>query len=136
MLGYGESDDPLPERQQHTRFRVFAGHCQKCSCAGRKLLPVGGDLILVCDVCGAHQNTSLSVKDLPEVTYIYWCNSSKFASDEVALSDSDRQAVEQLIRQVGEDYEAPHWAVTIIGGRCSSSDLCLRYECPYLVKSQ
>ncbi len=136
MLGYGESDDPLPERVQYTRFRVFAGHCQKCGCAGRKLLPAGSDLVLICDSCAAQQNTSLKIEDLPEITYIYWCNGSRFASDEVVLPEVDRHAVEELLHRMAENYEAPHWAVTIIGGRCSSSELCLRHDCPYLVKSQ
>lgn len=136
MLGFGESEDPLPERPQHTRYRVFAGPCQKCSCPGRKLLELGGSLTLICDECGQQQDTSLAVSELSEVTYIYWCNSSKFASDEVQLSGEDARALADLARQFGDSYEVPRWAVMVVAGRCSSSDLCINFRCPYLIKSQ
>ncbi len=135
-MGFGESEDPLADRPQHTRYRVFAGHCQKCGCAGRKLLPVGSCLALVCDQCGNIQNTSLTAVDFAEVTYVYWCNRSKFASDDVCLSASDMKSIDELVKSFGEDFEIPHWAVLVTAGRCASSDLCLRTDCRYLIKSQ
>ena len=136
LLGYGESDDPLPDAPQLTRFRVFAGQCKNCGCAGCKLLPASPNLVLVCDVCGDRQNTSIDYRDYHEVTYIYWCNSSRFPSDEVQLSEGDARAIDEIVEQFGDEYEPPHWAVVIVGGRCSSSSLCIRSDCPYLVKSQ
>lgn len=136
LLGYGESDDPLPDVPQLTRYRVLAGQCLKCGCAGRKLLPAAPNLVLVCDSCGDKQNTSIDCHDLHEVTFIYWCNSSRFSSDEVQLSEVEARAVDAMVRQFGEEYEAPHWAVVVVGGRCNSSDLCIRSSCPYLIKSQ
>ena len=125
----------MPVRTQYTRFRVFAGECQKCHCPGRKLLPSGPELILVCDACGDFQSTSLHADDLPEITYVYWCNSSYFATDDVVLSAEDEKKIEELVAEV-DDYEPPHWAVMIVGGRCSSSDMCQQLKCPYLKKSQ
>ncbi len=136
VMGFGESEDPLADRPQFTRYRVFAGHCQKCGCAGRKLLPAGSCLSLICDKCGDILETSLSTSDYPEVTYVYWCNRSKFASDDVCLSSGEAAAIDELIKSFGEDYEIPHWAVLVTAGRCASSDLCLRDECRYLIKSQ
>lgn len=136
LLGFGETEDPLPEQPQHTRYRVFAGPCPECDCAGRKLLPQGSFLTIVCDDCGSEQNTGIAATQLPEVTYIYWCNSAKFASDEVVLGREDRQALETLAKEFADDYEIPRWAVIIVGGRCSSSELCVCYSCPYLKKSQ
>ncbi|HOI92171.1 MAG TPA: hypothetical protein PLK28_16850 [Candidatus Rifleibacterium sp.] len=135
VMGFGESEDPMPDRTQYTRFRVFAGECQKCHCPGRKLLPSGPELILVCDACGDFQATSLHADDLPEITYVYWCNSSYFATDDVVLSAEDEKKIEELVAEA-DDYEPPHWAVMIVGGRCSSSDMCQRLKCPYLKKSQ
>ena len=135
-MGFGESEDPLADRPQLTRYRVFSGHCLGCGCAGRKLLPAGHDLFLVCDACGDTQNTSLTASDYAEVTYVYWCNSSKFASDAVALSAADRAAINEFLKNSDADFEIPHWAVLVVGGRCSSSDHCLQGACPYLIKSQ
>jgi hypothetical protein len=135
VIGFGESDDPMPDRPQLTGYRIFAGPCRECGCAGRKLLPAGSSLALVCDKCRALQSTTLSTTDWPEITYIYWCNSSKFASDEVELSDTDRQSIEQAIEALGGEYEIPHWAVMIVSGRCSCSEQCVNYACPYLVRS-
>ncbi|HPT47393.1 MAG TPA: hypothetical protein PLM07_16040 [Candidatus Rifleibacterium sp.] len=135
-MGFGESEDPLADRPQLTRYRVFSGHCQSCGCAGRKLLPAGHGLSLICDACGDTQSTTLTVSDYAEVTYVYWCNSSKFASDDVILSAADSAAINEFLKNSGEDFEIPHWAVLVVGGRCSSSDHCLRRACPYLIKSQ
>jgi hypothetical protein len=136
ILGFGESDDPLPEAPQLTRYRVFAGPCARCGCAGRKLLVEGSELVLVCDNCGDRQATSLRSEELHEVTYVYWCNGSKFSSDEVLLSESDSRAIDALVKNFAEEYEAPHWAVIVVGGRCTKSGLCIKFDCPYLLKSQ
>lgn len=136
LVGFGESDDPLPETPQLTRYRVFAGHCLKCGCAGRKLLPFAPNLAIICDACGDRLNTSIDLNDIHEVTYIYWCNRSKFSSDEVQLSDNDARTLEEMVKQFENEYEAPHWAVVVIGGRCGHSDLCVRFDCTYLLKSQ
>jgi len=135
VIGFGESEDPMPERPQLTGYRIFAGPCRECGCAGRKLLPSGGSLALVCDKCCSVQNTTLATVDWPEITYIYWCNSSKFASDNVELTDADRQSIEQAIAVLGGEYEIPHWAVMIVAGRCACSEQCVNFACPYLLRS-
>lgn len=135
-IGYGESEDPLPEKPQLTRYRVFAGPCRECSCAGRKIFPGDDFMVIVCDKCGDKLSTTISVADQAEVTYIYWCNSSKFASDDVELSSQDSMAIEKLIADYSDQYEVPHWAVVVIAGRCCSSEACINFSCPYLVKSQ
>lgn len=134
VIGFGEPDDPMPDRPQVTGYRIFAGPCKECGCAGRKLLPAGGNLSLVCDKCQATQNTTLAAADWAEVTYIYWCNSSRFVSDEVELSPEDQQSIEQGIAALGQDYEIPHWAVMVISGRCTCSEQCVNLACPYLVR--
>ena len=135
LIGFGESEDPMPDCPQLTGYRIFAGPCNECGCAGRKLLPAGENLVIYCDNCRAAQNTSLKAVDWPEVTYIYWCNSSKFASDQVDLSAEDQLSIEQAIAALGSDYEIPHWAVMIVSGRCSCSGQCINFSCPYLVRS-
>lgn len=135
-IGYGESTDPLPEQPQLTRYRVFAGPCKECGCAGRKMVAAADVLLLVCDKCHNTLKTTIQASDMPEVTYIYWCNSSKFASDLVELSDQDRQMLAEAEKLLGSDYEVPHWAVTVIAGRCSSSEMCVNSACSYLIKSQ
>lgn len=136
MLGFGEAEDPLPERPQLTHYRVFAGPCQNCECAGRKLLRTGSSLTLVCDECGNEEATGIAAGELPEVTYVYWCNTAKFATDEVVLGQKDLKVLEALTKQFADDYEIPRWAVLVVGGRCSSSDVCVCHACPYLLKSQ
>ncbi|KAF1083406.1 MAG: hypothetical protein GQF41_0184 [Candidatus Rifleibacterium amylolyticum] len=135
VIGFGESEDPMSDRPQLTGYRIFAGPCRECGCAGRKLLPSGSTLNLVCDKCRSIQSTTLSTTDWSEITYIYWCNSSKFASDNVELTDADRQSIEQAIEALGGEYETPHWAVMIVAGRCACSEQCVNFSCPYLVRS-
>lgn len=136
FIGYGESEDPLPELPQLTRYRIFAGPCKECGCAGRKIMPDTESLKLVCDKCQGELQTTIPNADYPEVTYIYWCNSSSFATDKVELSAADRQIIAELEGLLLHEYEVPHWAVPIIGGRCNSSDQCINWSCPYLIKSQ
>ena len=136
MIGFGESEDPVPEQVFHTRYKVFAGPCENCGCAGRKLFVSGNFLALVCDECHSELHTSISAADLPEVTYVYWCNASKFASDEVKLSSEDEKQIADLVNKIADEYETPHWAVMIVGGRCARSDVCVNFSCPYLKKSQ
>lgn len=136
LIGYGESEDPLPEQPQLTRYRVFAGPCKDCGCVGRKIAAGEKFLVIICDKCHSGLQTTIPAIELPEVTYIYWCNNSKFASDEIELSPSDREMIEQIERLFPEKYEVPHWAVTVIGGRCSSSEMCVNFACSYLIKSQ
>lgn len=135
IIGFGESEDPLPDMPQHTLYRIFAGPCRDCGCAGRKLMPLGDRLVLICDKCHSSQNTTLDVADWPEITYIYWCNSSRFESDSVEMSEEDRESIEKAISALGDDYEIPHWAVIIVAGRCSYSEQCVNFACPYLVRS-
>lgn len=135
-IGYGESEDPLPEKPQLTRYRVFAGPCRECGCAGRKLLPGNETLIIVCDKCQGELKTSILSAELSEVTYIYWCNSSKFSSDIVEMTSDEAAKINELIAGFEDQYEIPHWAVAIIGGRCCSSEMCVNFSCQYLVKSQ
>ncbi|OGK09792.1 MAG: hypothetical protein A2W80_03155 [Candidatus Riflebacteria bacterium GWC2_50_8] len=135
VIGFGESEDPMPERPQLTGYRIFAGPCKDCGCAGRKLLPAGSSLVIICDKCRAPQKTNLAATDWPEITYIYWCNSSKFASDQVELSIEDQLSIEQTIAALGTEYEMPHWAVMVVAGRCSCSEQCVNFACPYLARS-
>lgn len=135
VIGFGEPDDPMPDRPQFTGYRVFAGPCKECDCAGRKLLPAGDSLNLICDKCHSIQKTTLATSDWEDITYIYWCNSSRFSSDEVELSTEDQQGIEQALAALGQGYEIPHWAVMIISGRCTCSEQCVNLACPYLVKS-
>ncbi|PKL50830.1 MAG: hypothetical protein CVV42_02150 [Candidatus Riflebacteria bacterium HGW-Riflebacteria-2] len=135
VIGFGESEDPMPDRPQLTGYRIFAGPCRECHCAGRKLLPAGSRLTLVCDKCRSIQETTLLTTDWSEITYIYWCNSSKFVTDTVELNDADRQSIEQAIEVLGGEYEIPHWAVMVVAGRCTCSEQCVNFACPYLVKS-
>jgi hypothetical protein len=135
VIGFGESEDPMPDRPQITVYRIFAGPCRECGCAGRKMLPSGDNLAIFCDKCRSAQATSLAVSDWPEVTYIYWCNTSKFASDQVELSAADQKSIQAAIDALGDDFEVPHWAVMVVSGRCSSSEQCVNFSCPYLVRS-
>ncbi|MBU1109891.1 MAG: hypothetical protein KKB51_24635 [Candidatus Riflebacteria bacterium] len=135
IIGFGESEDPMPDRPQLTGYRIFAGPCKECGCAGRKLLPAGSKLVIHCDKCRSTQDTGLTKTDWPEVTYVYWCNSSKFASDQVDLLEEDLLSIEQAVAALGPNYEIPHWAVMIVSGRCSSSEQCVNFSCPYLVRS-
>ncbi|HAE37428.1 MAG TPA: hypothetical protein DCG57_02180 [Candidatus Riflebacteria bacterium] len=135
FIGFGESEDPMPDQPQLTGYRIFAGPCKDCGCAGRKLLPDGSALAIFCDNCRASQSTTLSLTDWPEITYVYWCNSSKFASDLVELSDADKFSIEKAIASLGDAYEVPHWAVMVVAGRCSCSEQCVNFVCPYLVRS-
>ena len=133
VLGYGESDDPLPETARFTKYRVFAGACTKCNESARQLLPQGSCLVLVCDKCGFIVETSLSSNQMHEVTFVYWCNKSKFDTDIFEMSQEDKKMLDKIERELAE-IQAPHWAVEIISGRCNSSSHCVNYDCPYLVK--
>ncbi len=136
VIGFGELEDPLPDHPQVTRYRIFAGACPECGCSGRKLLPEAEALAIFCDKCRAKTQTNIHVADYGEVTYIYWCNSSKFSSDCVELSPDEVSSIEKCLAQFNEPYEPPHWAVLIVSGRCSCSESCINYDCIYLVRSQ
>ena len=136
LLGFGESEDPTPEQPQYTRYKVFAGECKQCSRPGRKLLSNNTELILVCDTCQTQVSTGIKATEISEVTYIYWCNKAKFSSDLVELPLNDIQQINALIAEFEQSCEVPHWAVSVVGGRCSSSEQCISFECPYLIKSQ
>jgi hypothetical protein len=134
-IGYGEAEDPLPELPQVTRYRIFAGPCRKCGCDGRKILPSAEVLVILCDQCRDEFLTTIPSGDFAEVTYIYWCNSSRFDSDAVELSPEDRAAIDELEKCLTIS-EIPRWAVAVVGGRCTSSDVCVNFSCQYCKKSQ
>lgn len=134
-MGFGETEDPLPHTPRLTKYRVFAGACSACGSDGRLLIVAGDSLILQCEKCGQTLDTSLPSGAMHEVTYVYWCNKSRFSSDEVVLVEEERRLIESLQQELGQ-YVPPRWAVEIVGGRCMSSTHCVNYDCIYLVKCQ
>lgn len=133
LMGFGETEDPLPHTPRLTRYRIFAGACANCKSEGRLLIPAGDWLVLQCEKCGQSLNTSLPTGAMHDVTYVYWCNKSRFTSDEVELGEEGKRLIEQLQQELGQ-YVPPRWAVEIVGGRCMRSIHCINYDCIYLGK--
>jgi hypothetical protein len=136
LIGIGESEDPLPDYPKNTRYWIFAGPCLKCGSSGRFLLKKKKSLVLICEECQDVFDTGLENIELSEVSYVYWCNSSKFKSDEVILSPTDAVLLKELEKKFGSEMEMPRWAVCIVGGICCKSKECINYSCIYNVKCQ
>jgi hypothetical protein len=131
IIGYGESEDPLPEEKKLTKYWVFASPCKKCGCSGREILVQSGQIILKCEECQEIFITGLPADEFHEITYIYWCNRSKFKTDMVCLTKKDLQLLKKIEEEFGAEYEMPRWAVQIVGGRCCKSGECVNFSCVF-----
>lgn len=131
LIGIGETEDPLPEVEKRTKYWVFAGPCQKCGSGGRGICLALGLIQLRCEECGQIESVGLDQSELNEVSYVYWCNRSRFQTDYVDLGDDDARLVELLIEEIGAVENVPRWAVIIIGGTCVKGGECVNFSCSY-----
>lgn len=130
FIGIGEIEDPLPLVEKTTRFWVFAGPCEKCGESGRIITVNEKFVCLQCEKCEDVQSIGLSAAEFSEITYVYWCNQSRFGSDLVELPAEDRKKIEALAAEIRID-EIPRWAVPVIGGRCSQANICINFDCVF-----
>lgn len=130
FIGIGETEDPLPHDPKITRYWVHAGPCEKCSCGGREIAIEEKAICLICEECCGIYKLPIEVEKFFDVSYVYWCNRAKFASDEVVMSSEDLRQLEELAKDL-EPAEIPRWAVVIIGGKCSKTSDCINYKCRY-----
>ncbi|MFZ5950370.1 MAG: hypothetical protein ACOYXC_06675 [Candidatus Rifleibacteriota bacterium] len=130
LIGIGECEDPLPELEKNTRYLVLAGPCEKCQGGGRLLLVRNNELFLLCEDCKNLFSVSIPSEKFHEVSYVYWCNRSKFQTDYVKLSAGDLEKIEAAVAALDES-DIPRWAVLIIGGICMRSNECVNFSCLY-----
>ncbi len=130
FVGIGEVDDPLPEEPKNTKYWVFCGACPVCQSNGRLLLPRDEKLFLICEECGHKQDSSVEKNDLQDLTYVYWCNSSKFQTD---ILEEDSNQSKELLEFLNnfQEIEIPRWAVKIENGICCKSNQCINFFCVY-----
>ncbi|MEW6711048.1 MAG: hypothetical protein AB1403_14570 [Candidatus Riflebacteria bacterium] len=130
LIGIGECEDPLPELEKNTRFLLLAGPCEKCRGGGRLLLEKNGEIFLLCEDCKNLFPVTIPAEQFHEISYVYWCNRSKFKSDYVKLSPHELGKIEEAIAAL-DACEIPRWAVLIIGGICMRSNECVNFSCLY-----
>ena len=132
FIGIGEGEDPLAGRSKPTPFVVSCAPCPRCGSPSRALQPRRDSVLLVCPSCGDTTDTGLRAAVWPQITFLYWCRDSKFASDHVILSPAQSSEIEALLAAypVSPD-EIPAWGVTVIGGMCEKSSQCVQEKCPY-----
>lgn len=133
LIGIGEIEDPLPEEKKTTKYWIFAGPCEKCGSGGREINIVGQSVCLVCEVCSKVHNVGLEAREFFGISYVYWCNRSKFSSDRLELGAEDSKKIEALAKEL-EGYEMPRWAVVIVGGVCKKTSDCINFNCLYNAK--
>lgn len=131
IIGVGETQDPLPEAEKPTKFWVHAGPCKKCGCAGRTIENKNNQILLICENCGNEVEISIDSRHFHEITYVYWCNQAKFATDLVKLSLEEAARLQKVFAEFEDEYEIPRWAVQIVGGRCLKSGQCVNFSCKF-----
>ncbi len=134
FVGIGEGTDPFPHVPKTTKFWVFSKSCPACNNPGRLLEIQDRALVLRCPKCQGTVSTTLSAKDLPDVSYVFWCNSSVFPTDSEGLSPQSKREISRMVDEFsqGETPEV-HWGVIVIGGRCTNLGDCQNDKCPYHV---
>ncbi|GAB4268094.1 MAG: hypothetical protein Kow0029_03160 [Candidatus Rifleibacteriota bacterium] len=136
IIGIGETEDPLPDAIKKTRFWIYAGPCSRCGFLGREIAEDADRIYLRCENCLDEFNIKIKGLVFSEVTYVYWCNRSKFSTDNVELSPSDKALIEKIEREFAKDYEIPRWAVQIIAGRCQKTCECINFQCVFNLRAQ
>ena len=131
IIGVDEIQDPLPKAKKLTKFWVHAGPCKNCGCSGRTIENKKKLILLVCENCGKEVELNIDPCYFHEITYVYWCNQSKFSTDLVKLSPEEQARLEKVFAEFEDEYEPPRWAVQIVGGRCLKSGQCVNFSCKY-----
>lgn len=129
-IGIGELEDPLPDYPRSTRYWLFAGVCENCGCGGREIEIYSKKVALKCESCGSLKQTLIDAEDYFDVSYVYWCNRAKFATDHVGITRDVIDSIEKVIGNF-EEIEIPRWAVVIVGGVCEKKGCCINHKCRY-----
>ena len=136
-IGIGISENPLPDDKCTTKYLIFASECNKCGCSGRLIREYAEGFRLICENCDDIVMLSCVPRGLSDLTYIYWCNRSKFECDNVSFDNETQRSIKKLLddyEKLNDCIEIPRWAVKIIRGKCQKSDKCLNNECIYCLK--
>ena len=127
----GTDRDPMPEEPKRTRYWIAAGPCPACGHAERRLLRDDTELVVECARCADRAAVGLSAVRLRETSYVFWCASPHFESDDMPLSREERDEIERLLAELGEDVEPAHFGVIVEAGICRRTKDCINEECPY-----
>jgi hypothetical protein len=126
----GADRDPMPEEPKRTLYWIAAGPCASCGHAERHLLRRDAELVLECARCAGVVPIGLGAERLRECSYVFWCSQPRFESDDVPLSRQERDEIERLLAQLGED-EPTFYGVVIEAGICRRTRDCITADCPY-----